>query len=105
MPSLLLKAEAIVWYSPHEERVLEAIMENGDVASAASELKISKATIYHTLYNIRIKLTKSQNTVNKTNIMKKKSRTLRRLLVPMQKVAVPETIEEVPEEEEWENQK
>jgi hypothetical protein len=97
---LELKTEALSWLTPYEERIIEAIIENGDVKTAASELKIAKSTIYGVISRIRLKLVKSQNTVNKINVVKKKSRTLRRLLVPIQKVAVPETIEELIEEAE-----
>jgi predicted DNA-binding protein YlxM (UPF0122 family) len=95
---LELKTEALSWLTPYEERIIEAIIENGDVKTAASELKIAKSTVYGVISRIRLKLVKSQNTVNKINVVKKKSRTLRRLLVPIQKVAVPETIEELIEE-------
>lgn len=84
-----LKVETIDWLTPYEERIIEAILEEGDVRSAAYELKIKPSTVYGVLSNIRMKLLKSQNTVNHLNTKKSKSRVLKRLLVPLQKVAIP----------------
>ena len=86
---VLLKVAAISWLSPYEERILEAIKEEGDVKSAAFELKIQPSTIYSVVSHIRLKLVKSQNTVNQMNTVKKKSHALRRLLVPIQRVSIP----------------
>jgi hypothetical protein len=86
--SLTIKVETAYWLTPYEERIIEAILEEGDVKSAAYELKIKPSTIYGVLSNIRVKLLKSQNTVNRCNVWKKKSHALRRLLVPLQKVAI-----------------
>jgi len=97
---LTLKVEAIDWLTPYEERIIEAIMEEGDVRSAAYELKIKPSTIYGILSKIRVKLVKSQNTVNKCNVFKKKSHALRRLLIPLQTVAIPATLAEAEQEEE-----
>lgn len=96
--SIALKITEISWLSPYEERILEAIIENGNVGAAASELKIAKSTVYSVLSSVRVKLAKSQNTVNKVNNFKKQSRTLKRLLVPVQKVEIPESVEEELEE-------
>jgi len=85
-----LKVSEISYLTPYEERIIEAIIENGDVRMAASELGISRSTVYNVLYRIRKKLVKSQNTVNKVNNYKKRSRVLKRLLVPIQRVRIPE---------------
>jgi len=100
MSPLTLKVEAIDWLSPYEERILEAVEEEGDVRSAAYELKIKPSTIYSVLSNIRVKLVKSQNTVNRCNVLKKKSHSLRRLLIPLQRIAIPTTLAEGKQEEE-----
>jgi len=99
MSPLTLKVAAIDWLSPYEERILEAVEEEGDVRSAAYELKIKPSTIYGVLSNIRVKLVKSQNTVNRCNVLRKKSQALRRLLIPLQRVAIPATLAEGQEEE------
>lgn len=82
-------------------------MEEGDVKSAAFELKINPSTIYSVLSHVKLKLVKSQNMVNRLNNIKKKSHALRRLLVPIQRVAIPASEAEEPEftseqeEEKW----
>lgn len=90
------------WLSPYEERILEAIMEEGDVKSAAFELKIQPSTIYSVVSHIRLKLVKSQNTVNTLNSRTKKSHALKRLLIPLQRVAIPVSEAEGSEAEEAE---
>jgi hypothetical protein len=94
-----LNVETVDWLTSYEERVIEAIMEEGDVQSAASELNVKPSTVYAVLSKVRVKLLKSQNTVNHCNVLKRKSRALRRLLVPMQKIAVANTGEETEEED------
>jgi hypothetical protein len=89
MCPLTFKVAAIDLFSPYEERVLEAILEEGDVKSAAYELKVMPSTIYTVIHRVRFKLVKAQNTVNRCNRLKQKSHTLRRLLVPLTRVAVP----------------
>jgi DNA-binding CsgD family transcriptional regulator len=101
---LLLKVTAITLLSPYEERIIEAISEEGDVKSAALELKISPSTIYSVLSHIKLKRVKAQNTVNRLNTVTRKCVALRRLLIPLQKVAVPESLaegSENSEEEKW----
>jgi len=93
-----LKLTEVSWLTPYEERILEAIIERGSVKAASNELELATPTIYNVLYRVRIKLVKSQNTVNKINVYKKQSNTLKRLLVPIQRVKALET-EEL--EEEW----
>jgi DNA-binding NarL/FixJ family response regulator len=95
---MALKLEQISWLTPYEERILEAIIEKGSVKAAALELNLAPTTIYNVLYRIRTKLIKSQNTVNRINVYKKQSNTLKRLLVPIKR-PTPEEIKE--EEEEW----
>lgn len=85
----MLKVKALTWLSPYEERIIEQIMESGDVKGAAYDLQVKPSTIYSVVSHVRLKLVKSQNTVNKFNNVKKKSPALRRLLVPLQKVPVP----------------
>jgi hypothetical protein len=94
-----LKLTEISWLTPFEERILEAIIEKGSVKAAANELWLASPTIYNVLYRVRIKLIKSQNTVNKINVYKKQSNTLKRLLVPIQRVRALETKELDIEEE------
>ena len=98
----MLKETEISWLSPHEERILEALAVRGSVKAVAVELNLSIFTIYNALHRIRIKLIKSQNTVNKINAYKKRSKALKRLLVPIQRYK-PIELEEEPEEkwEEW----
>jgi hypothetical protein len=95
-----LKETEISWLTPYEERILEAIIEKGSVKAAAWALNLAPPTIYNTLWKVRTKLIKSQNTVNKINAYKKQSNTLKRLLVPIQRVRALE--KEDFEEEEWE---
>jgi hypothetical protein len=47
-----------------------------------------------------MKLVKSQNTVNKINVYKKQSNTLKRLLIPIQRLR-PLEVEESDEKWEW----
>jgi hypothetical protein len=100
---LLLKVKAITLLNPYEERILEAIREEGDVRNAAFELKISPSTIYCVLSHVKLKRVKAQNTVNQLNNITKKSHALRRLLVPIQRVTVPasEAEEKEESEEKW----
>jgi DNA-binding NarL/FixJ family response regulator len=95
---MTLKTEQISWLTPYEERILEAVIERGSVKAAALELNLAPPTIYNVLYRIRMKLIKSQNTVNRINVYKKQSNTLKRLLVPIKRI----TVEEEKEEEKWE---
>jgi hypothetical protein len=95
-----LKLTEISWLTPYEERILEAIIERGDVKAAANELNLAVPTVYNVLHRVRMKLVKSQNTVNKINVYKKQSNMLKRLLVPIQRIKALETKES--EEEEWE---
>jgi len=88
------------WLTPYEERILEAIIERGSVKAAAIELKLAIPTIYNVLHRVRIKLMKSQNTVNKINVYKKQSSTLKRLLIPIIRVRALEE-KDFEEEEEW----
>ena len=96
-----LKVSAISWLSSYEERIMEAIIENGSVGAAASELKIARSTVYTVLSKVRLKVVKSQNTVNKVNNFTKQSRALKRLLIPIQKVRISESVEEEELEEEF----
>jgi DNA-binding NarL/FixJ family response regulator len=95
---MTLKTEQISWLTPYEERILEAVIERGSVKAAALELNLAPPTIYNVLYRIRMKLIKSQNTVNRINVYKKQSNALKRLLVPIKRI----TVEEEKEEEKWE---
>jgi hypothetical protein len=95
---MTLKETEISWLTSYEERILEAIIEEGTVKAAALKLMIAPPTIYNILSRVRRKLVKSQNTVNKLNVYKKQSRTLKRLLVPIQRIKIPEE-----EEEKWED--
>jgi hypothetical protein len=95
-----LKETEISWLTPYEERILEAIIERGDVKAAANELNLAVPTIYNVLHRVRIKLVKSQNTVNKVNVYKKQSNTLKRLLIPIQRLR-PLEVEESDEKWEW----
>jgi len=97
----MLKETEISWLTPYEERILEAIIECGSVKAAAVELNLAIQTIYNVLHRIRVKLVKSQNTVNKINVYKKQSRTLKRLLIPIQRVKPLEIEEGEEEEEKW----
>ena len=96
---MTLKPEQISWLTPYEERILEAVIERGSVKAAALELNLAPPTIYNVLYRIRMKLIKSQNTVNRINVYKKQSNALKRLLVPIKRITVEEEEEE---EEKWE---
>jgi len=96
-----LKETEISWLTPYEERILEAIIERGDVKAAANELNLAVPTIYNVLHRVRIKLVKSQNTVNKVNVYKKQSNALKRLLIPIQRVRPIEVDEEELEKWEW----
>jgi hypothetical protein len=95
-----LKETEISWLTPYEERILEAIIERGSVKGASVELNLAVPTIYNVLHRVRIKLVKSQNTVNKVNVYKKQSNTLKRLLVPIQRLR-PLEVEEPTQEGEW----
>jgi hypothetical protein len=95
-----LKETEISWLTPYEERILEAIIERGDVKAAANELNLAVPTIYNVLHRVRIKLVKSQNTVNKVNVYKKQSNALKRLLIPIQRLR-PLEVEESDEKWEW----
>ncbi len=99
MVGIMLKETEISWLTPYEERILEAITERGSVKAAAVELDIAVQTIYNILHRVRKKLLKSQNTVNKINVYKKRSKTLKRLLVP---IYTYKPIELEEEEEKWE---
>jgi hypothetical protein len=104
MCPLTFKVEAVDMLSSYEERILEAILEEGTVKEAAYELGVKPATIYTVISHVRFKLVRAQNTVNRCNRLKQKSHTLRRLLVPLTRVAVPAEKAEEESEGDYEEQ-
>jgi len=95
-----LEPSEVSWLTSYEESILETIIEVGSVKAAAWKLRLAPTTIYNILYRVRIKLLKSQNTVNKINAYKKQSSTLKRLLVPILRIKpIGEELEEAWKEE------